>query len=82
MLNEQIKKKIIAIICCAVFILGLVGCTNEENETISSTTRSKNVYVYEDKETGVNYMMFIGLYEGDICPRYNADGSLYVGGAE
>lgn len=79
---SRLTKNIIAIICCAVLALGLAGCANKENETTSPTKRTKNVYVYVDKETGVNYMVFISSYKGGICPRYNADGSLYVGGAE
>lgn len=79
---SRLIKKLIAVTCCTVFILGLVGCANEENEAAPSMERTKNVYVYVDEETGVNYMVFIGPYKGGICPRYNTDGSLYVGGAE
>ena len=34
--------------------------------------------VYQDQETGVQYIVFWHNYFG-ITPRYNADGSLYCG---
>ena len=42
----------------------------------SSETESVSVYV--DEETGVNYLIFSGRRKGNITPRYNADGSLYI----
>ena len=79
-------KKIIAIICCAVFVLCLVGCTNAEdknNETqMTRVDAGTCVYTYVDKETGVNYLIYDGAYSGGIFPRYNADGSLYVRGEQ
>ena len=79
-------KKIIAIICCAVFVLCLAGCTNaEENNNeiqriVVDPLTSINIYV--DEETGVNYLIYEGYASGGICPRYNADGSLYVRGEQ
>ena len=78
---SKTTNKIIAIICCAVFILGLVGCTKEQSTELS-TTENREVYVYVDKETGVNYIIFDDVYKGGICPRYNADGSLYIEGVK
>ena len=79
-------KKIIAIICCAVFVLCLAGCTNAEDKNdepqIAEITSYMYVYTYIDKETGVNYLIYDGHRAGGICPRYNADGSLYVGGEQ
>ena len=46
------------------------------------TTENGEVYVYVDKETGVNYIIFDDVYKGGICPRYNADGSLYIEGVK
>lgn len=80
----RLTKKIIAIMCCVVFVLGLAGCTNAKDEDedseiqILTEYRSMNVYTYVDKETGVNYLIYDGAYAGGICPRYNADGSLYI----
>ena len=74
-------NKIIAIICCTVFILGLVGCTKEQTTELS-TTENREVYVYVDKETGVNYIIFDDVCKGGICPRYNADGALYIEGVK
>lgn len=77
-------KKIIAIICCAVFVMCLAGCTNAEdknNETqMTKVDMGVSVYTYVDKETGVNYLIYDGHRAGGICPRYNADGTLYVRG--
>ena len=44
---------------------------------------SRNITEYRDKETGVHYLIFAesngsGGGYGGLCPRYNADGSLYV----
>lgn len=79
---SRLTNKFIAIICCAVLVLGLAGCTNVENETDYSIKRdNNNIFIHIDKETGVNYIIS-GYGVGGICPRYNADGSLYVGGAE
>ena len=38
--------------------------------------------VYVDNETGVNYLICDRGYGGGICPRYNADGTLYVSEVE
>ena len=83
----RLTKKIIAIMCCAVFALALAGCTNAEDkkDEIQRVRISSSMYVYTyiDEETGVNYLIYDGAYSGGICPRYNADGSLYVkGGAK
>ena len=40
------------------------------------------VEVYVDNETGVNYLICDRGYGGGICPRYNADGTLYVSEVE
>ena len=74
---SKTTNKIILIICCAAFILGLAGYTKRQ-ATELSTTENREVYVYVDKETGVNYIIFDDVYKGGICPRYNPDGSLYI----
>ena len=39
-----------------------------------------NLYIYVDTETGVNYFVMYEYYKAIMCPRYHADGSLYVSG--
>lgn len=38
----------------------------------------EDIYIFVDKETGVNYIVYEHYDRGGICPRYNSDGSLYV----
>ena len=67
-------RKILVFIMCALMILGLAACASEaQNVDLHGSYRT-----YVDEETGVNYMIFSGSSGGGICPRYNADGSLYV----
>jgi len=46
----------------------------------SSNTDGINVREVKDVETGVHYLYFYDSYSqsAGACPRYNADGSLYV----
>lgn len=37
----------------------------------------EGIDVYEDTETGVQYLVCKGTYRASICPRYNQDGTLY-----
>lgn len=41
--------------------------------------RSTDTYYVQDPKTGVYYVIYSSAYQGGICPRYNADGSLYTG---
>ena len=41
--------------------------------------KSINTYYVQDPETGVYYVIYSSAYQGGICPRYNADGTLYTG---
>lgn len=36
------------------------------------------IAVYIDPETGVNYLILREFERAGICPRYNADGTLYI----
>lgn len=46
---------------------------------INKTEDNDNyVFIYIDKETGVNYIIYMGYDKAGICPRYNQDGSIYI----
>ena len=47
-------------------------------EEESYVDESENFTTYVDKETGVNYILYFRFGHVAICPRYNADGSLYI----
>lgn len=42
------------------------------------TEYSKDIIEYRDSETGVHYFVYPSGNSGGICPRYNADGTLYT----
>ena len=87
------KKKIMFGILCVLLVttICISGCisTVEDSTTeIPTLTGAESAYdpnvifVYVDPQTGVNYLIYSvqllrsGL--GGMCPRYNADGTLYV----
>ena len=72
-------KKIISLILVIAIIL-LVGCaeTTEADTKTDYIQEDNSCYIYVDKKTGVNYIMYSGLYQGGITPRLNADGTPYV----
>jgi len=49
-----------------------------------SYTDPDGIFVYIDPQTGVNYLIYssknpsTGAGLGGMCPRYNADGTLYI----
>jgi hypothetical protein len=49
-----------------------------------SYTYPDGIFVYIDPQTGVNYLIYssknpsTGAGLGGMCPRYNADGTLYI----
>lgn len=78
-------KKMIAL---AALILALCGCgtsaaASEDNVQSSfglDWIDSKGVFdLYQDRETGVQYIVYNHATRYGITPRYNADGSLYCG---
>lgn len=75
------KKTIIAI-CALVVSLVFTGCScsskGVEQEQMVDMSTAQCCYVYVDQATGVNYIIYASSNRGGICPRYNADGSLYV----
>lgn len=79
------------LITIAILMIILIGCgaTAKANGIVSESALelefigiTQNVYEYRDSETGVHYLVlnhksgYGGM--GGICPRYNADGTLYV----
>ena len=87
---KYVKKLLFALSIVAAFLLGActVGTVKaEQNHPLKIWMQNKNGK-YEtlnvvDGNTGVNYVVVSGeLYQDGIgiaiCPRYNADGSLYV----
>lgn len=69
-------KKIIAIIMC-LFLMACVlcGCIRYD---VRQETDNAEITIYVDKETGVNYYIYCGVYKGGITVRVNADGTPYV----
>lgn len=58
--------------------------------TVGKFTDGHNrVDVWIDPDTGVNYLLYVwystglatSVKVGGMCPRYNSDGTLYIGGA-
>lgn len=79
-------KKIIAM---SALVFALCGFGTEAIERNShnrgnfyETYRSSEWHfgIYQDNETGVQYIVYRSFKGGGIIPRYNADGSLYQGG--
>ena len=58
------------------------GCIAEEEtkEKISLLYSESPQYIfsYVDEYTGVEYLIYDGCYNGGMCPRYNADGTLKI----
>lgn len=63
------KKLLIALLVIATLML--VGCG-------MSFEGGVDIHFERDNETGVYYV----VSNSGVCPRYNADGTLYTGGAE
>lgn len=84
------KRKALKAVLAGIAILGIAiaGCGNSGSAKSDSEWEmeySESDYdfeIYRDSETGVNYIIYShsGGYSGmgGLCPRYNADGSLYV----
>lgn len=81
------KKKIFSVALAAMIVCGLLsGCEKEKigtaprNEVMNIEGTEGFVTVICDEKTGVEYLIYSDFYKGGICPRYNADGTLYVSG--
>lgn len=87
-------KKISIVLCClTMFILGVcsVGVASAEQTWplkiwAQNENGSFSTLCVVDEDTGVNYVVVSRFHlsrEANsiaICPRYNADGTLYTGG--
>lgn len=70
LLEVDMKKKIILL--TLIVILTMCSCG------VDSTGSAYTEHIYIDKKTGVNYI-WINTNSGvTMCPRYKADGSLYI----
>ena len=73
-------KKIVSIFLAISMIFCLAGCAEGVSEP-SSKSNSEDVFIWTDKETGVQYIIYSNSagYSGmgGITPRLNADGTLY-----
>lgn len=68
------KKALLAFAIC----LMLCGCREDIKK--ESEVPPSFMGFYTDRETGVEYVVYQGENIGGICPRYNADGTLYTEG--
>lgn len=64
-------KRLIFILL-VIATLMLTGCGAEVGDGI-------DIHFERDSKTGVYYVV---SSDGGVCPRYNADGTLYTGGTE
>lgn len=81
------NKIIMALVLTITLLVGIMigGCGNNASSTeasISASTYfekigipSTDVAEYKDTQTGVHYFF---NYRGGMCPRYNANGTLYA----
>lgn len=78
-------KKMIAL---AALIIALVGCGpaaaagdsyDRGNFYMIYQNNEGTFRIYQDYETGVQYIVFKSSSAGGIFPRLNADGTLYCG---
>lgn len=62
----------LAMITCIFLISALSGCRS------STKINALNISFYRDPVTGVNYVVYNNDHGSGICPRFNADGTLFV----
>lgn len=66
----KIEFLILVLFIILIFIF-CVGCVSRIN-TVSDP------YIWVDKETGVNYLVYAVGYKGGICPRYDQQGNIFI----
>ena len=80
-MSKYIKKICLIICMCLNLSMILCGCsenTSKDIEEFSNLCKEEHIYYYVDPETGVNYLIYNGVYKGAITVRYNQDGSIMV----
>lgn len=68
-------KKLIVILM--VWCSLLVGCGDTDFKEVDGN-KTREIQIYVDPETGVNYLIYDSYRKGGITVRYNADGSIMV----
>lgn len=68
----KVFQLVLIIIACIVITSALSGCRR------STKINALHVSFYRDPVTGVNYVVFNNDHGSSICPRFNADGTLFV----
>ena len=71
------RKKIICFILTLTIVM-LTACGNTENKTKYIQDYNSKFKIFVDKETGINYIIFDGIYAGGMTVRLNKDGTPYV----
>lgn len=80
-MNKYMKRICLIICICLNLSMILCGCsedTSNEIDEFSGLYGDESVRVFVDPETGVNYLIYNGVYKGAITVRYNQDGSIMV----
>lgn len=77
------KRFLFGLALVVMFFIGL-ACSKKSFAAFSTFESNGFTLFYEpfiDEATGVNYLIFRTAYASEICvcPRYNADGTLYTG---
>ena len=62
----------LVIVSCALLLSLFSGCHR------SSKINALHISFYRDPVTGVNYVIYYSDHGSVICPRFNADGTLFV----
>jgi hypothetical protein len=68
-------SKALGILTTATLIVVLSGCQTEKNDNIKTTTYTREISVFCDKETGVEYLKLDTYHAGGLTLRVNLDGT-------
>lgn len=85
------KKKVKMFVICTILAFGIIftACNKEKVSAVKANNEDEPKLEYintlridyiecRDSETGVHYFVNSAGNAGGICPRYNADGTLYT----
>ena len=80
---EMILTTTTLFVLFVIMVSILTGCASKSGMTYKDNNGEKHdntgTYYVQDPETEVYYIVYSSGYQGGICPRYNADGTLYTG---